>query len=493
MVVFGGIIFYLTATRLFSMCTINIHEVTQYESSNPLLNLVVIVCFVAILYGIKVFLSKRKKAVQHLRVIKLVTVLVAVFGTWLVISTQLWPHSDQMSVFAVASELRSHIYTAWQKGGYMFMYPNQNGDVFFIWLTTKIIGDYNNVGLQFINVVSLVGTYLCAYGIYRQQRNGETYSTGIFIGMCAFLPLAMYVTFVYGTLVGLFLSMAALLFADRFYRSRKVWNLLLAGVLMILAVLIKSNYLIFMIGMLVILVLDAIGRRNRGQLLRGLAGAAAMIVVYVGVSQGFQMAVTKLTGEKTNRGMPVAAWISMGMNESERASGWFDPALTEGVFSGNQYDIEAADRQAHANLQTRLQEFQENPAQMCAFYSRKIASQWNNPEFQGFWIQQNRESKVYMSGLSKTVISGENKVLNLYVEYYHLLVLFGVAVFIIFGFNKIKARDLTFAVIFVGGFLFHILWEAKCQYTVVYFVLLVPYAVRGYQQLVSCLEVRFHK
>ena len=35
------------------------------------------------------------------------------------------------------------------------------------------------------------------------------------------------------------------------------------------------------------------------------------------------------------------------------------------------------------------------------------------------------------------------------------------------------------AVIFIGGFLFHLFWEAKSQYTAFYVLLLIPDAVRG--------------
>ena len=33
--------------------------------------------------------------------------------------------------------------------------------------------------------------------------------------------------------------------------------------------------------------------------------------------------------------------------------------------------------------------------------------------------------------------------------------------------------------IFIGGFIFHLFWEAKGQYTITYFVLLIPYCVKG--------------
>ena len=46
-------------------------------------------------------------------------------------------------------------------------------------------------------------------------------------------------------------------------------------------------------------------------------------------------------------------------------------------------------------------------------------------------------------------------------------------------------------VIFIGGFLFHILWEAKGQYTLPYCVCLLPMCVWGYGFAVAW--IREHK
>ena len=38
---------------------------------------------------------------------------------------------------------------------------------------------------------------------------------------------------------------------------------------------------------------------------------------------------------------------------------------------------------------------------------------------------------------------------------------------------------LLLPMIFIGGFIFHLFWEAKGQYTITYFVLLIPYCAKG--------------
>ena len=58
----------------------------------------------------------------------------------------------------------------------------------------------------------------------------------------------------------------------------------------------------------------------------------------------------------------------------------------------------------------------------------------------------------------------------------------------IIRFKRNDIKQLTFAIIFIGGFLFHLIWEAKCQYTITYFVLLIPYSVKGYIDLSKYID-----
>lgn len=58
----------------------------------------------------------------------------------------------------------------------------------------------------------------------------------------------------------------------------------------------------------------------------------------------------------------------------------------------------------------------------------------------------------------------------------------------------LRSKDFkVLAVIFVGGFLFHFIWEAKCQYTVVYVLLLIPYAVMGYNAVCKIIAEQKNK
>lgn len=64
------------------------------------------------------------------------------------------------------------------------------------------------------------------------------------------------------------------------------------------------------------------------------------------------------------------------------------------------------------------------------------------------------------------------------------IILFGV---LFFAFLKKRKTDveLYYCMVIIGGFIFHTFWEAKCQYILPYFVLMLPLSAAGYTELLS--------
>ncbi len=89
-------------------------------------------------------------------------------------------------------------------------------------------------------------------------------------------------------------------------------------------------------------------------------------------------------------------------------------------------------------------------------------------------------------------VRGQNffsKILNLL----QFMVLMGSLLFCVFDTSRIKNGWIMLQTIFVGGFLFHVFWEAKCQYTLPYFILLIPIAIKGYSNICHIVEQTIQK
>ncbi|MDD5872364.1 MAG: hypothetical protein PUD90_02710 [Clostridia bacterium] len=68
-------------------------------------------------------------------------------------------------------------------------------------------------------------------------------------------------------------------------------------------------------------------------------------------------------------------------------------------------------------------------------------------------------------------------------DIFQTLVYAGTFAWLWYGRKNITFEQMILGICLIGGFLFHIVWEAKGQYTMVYFLLIIPYAVEGWRRL----------
>lgn len=61
------------------------------------------------------------------------------------------------------------------------------------------------------------------------------------------------------------------------------------------------------------------------------------------------------------------------------------------------------------------------------------------------------------------------------------------------GRKSLGPQKLLLATMFVGGFVFHLFWEAMCQFAMPYFFLLIPMAAAGLLALADQAEIKLDK
>ena len=119
-----------------------------------------------------------------------------------------------------------------------------------------------------------------------------------------------------------------------------------------------------------------------------------------------------------------------------------------------------------------------------SFLSKKVASQWNNPEFQCFWITNVRSSDIEKSPVISDILSLKGS--STFIAFLNIMqsiILFGSMLYAV---NTLIEGTFAGAAVlpltFIGGFIFHLFWEGKCQYTLPYFMLLLPLSIIGFLQ-----------
>lgn len=178
------------------------------------------------------------------------------------------------------------------------------------------------------------------------------------------------------------------------------------------------------------------------------------------------MLVQNKTGVQLGKGTPMISYIEMGLQDTEGSPGWFN-SYNWDVYTNNGNDSEKASEQVKGDLKETVLYYLKNPKQFISFMYRKTISQWCNPDFQGTWILRNSDFYIHS---------------DRYYEFFNIfesIVFLGTLAYIYYTGRHMPLHRLLLPMIFIGGFIFHMFWEAKCQYTVTYFVLLIPYCVKG--------------
>ncbi|MDE7359958.1 MAG: hypothetical protein K2N39_11125, partial [Lachnospiraceae bacterium] len=435
------------------------------------------------------------------------TLLTLVLAASYVGMTQLYPGSDPAKVYDIAMQWRQGDFSSFEEEAYLFCYPFQSGIVLFFYLLSFLFGEGNFVGIQLVNVVfmaviyglltKLSGLFGVAAGEgtagFEQKRRGL--QTAVYVGLLVWVPLAFYVTYLYGILPGMALSLGAVYFAQRYLAVRRYRYIAAASLCMGLATVIKMNCLIYLIAIACFLAYDAISLWFLSGEKKWKEGAVSLIFIAcmgLGVvicTQVSNACVERITGRELPEGEVMLSWVVMGMQEAPLGPGGYNGYIGN-VFTEYHYDTELVTQASLEELQKIVTRMSENPLdEGLPFLARKTAFQWNDPTFICLDRTRGRKAQTQMPGWLKSVIDGRGSVrLSVVLNYMQTLVLLGMLFYLFLRWRKGTLYELMGAVVFLGGYLFHTFWESSASYTIPYFVLLIPYAVCGMAEWTALLE-----
>lgn len=467
---------FLFMQSLFTTVRISFdgNEKSYYIDGNPAVIGILVFITMAILLFVYSNKGLRTKIAKYFMIIMLT--ISPVFA----LMAQNIPFADQYSCMETAAQMLEGNMSAFDAGNYMDKYANQNGLVLFYYVLGKVFGSYNYILVQLLNAVMIDVLYVMVYRYLKKYA--PKYTDITILCLCAFFPLTLYTTFVYGTMIGLVLSIVAMIFQQMFFREHKWKYLLYSGVLIALAVQFKSNYLVFFVGMLICLVFHFVKEKSSKKLIP-LGGVFLLCLCLVFGNSLTRVSLNKITDGASAgiKGTPSLAWVVMGLQESNRAPGWYN-AYNGHVFEENNFDYELTQLQCKQDLQEEIVKKLNNPKESLVFFSKKIASQWCEPSFQGFW--NNREeykSEIKRSDFYYDITSSSgrlNRIIYFGLDIFQSFVYLGVIFYIILDKRKIISHNIGL-IIFIGGFVFHLFWEGKSSYAFPYFVIIIPYAVSG--------------
>jgi hypothetical protein len=459
-------------------------EKTIFLSDSILLNL----CAVMITVLIVKLIGKNRNVRQAVRAFNedphlfpmtaaLILLISASLGLLWIVSVQAEPGADQLYIMQAAEQISHGDLSAFEDGGYLQMYHHQLGSVTALILLGRLFGSGNWMAFQACNTGALLLVEYALMKMVRLQGGGKISS--LFTGLLCilFVPLGMYVTFVYGTLWGLALSLLGYVHALAFFQKGKGIHLFLGGLETGLGFFLKSNYLIFAIALALTGILQAL-HAKKGKPLLVTLGTIAFTAAFLSANV---LTFRLVNRSRYDSGIPNSAYIAMGTAENSlRADGWYDAGYITGLYRETDGDPQSMQEISMERLQDHLNGFRKNPQKLFDFLLNKTASQWNNPTFQGLWIAQ-----VHNHAESSFLTDRSEDAFYAYLNLLMPVIQAGALVCLIRKRQEMTPADLLAGLTVVGGFTFHLFWEGKCQYTLPYFVLLFPYTVRGYASLME--------
>lgn len=464
-------------------------EAILYEKDDLVMNFFLMGAFFLIMFGLRRFANAFMKISDIVLIAGLAVYTVTLGFIWIFMAQSI-PAADSGTLTQTAVDVVNGNFNSfftsnndfYNNVSYYQLYPFQLGFVLISEVIYTIFGTSTAMPMQVFNVLALAALYIALVLIVKRifKSKAVTFITVFLLAGC--IQAVFFTTFVYGNIIGVAAAMWSCYFAIRFMQSEKKNRYLLfipTALLMALAVVAKYNNMIWLAALSIALIIYVIKTKKWVHLV------SIAFVIFIAVGS-FNLAIygyEKRSGVELGDGVSQLLYFDAGINESSMAPGWYND-LGKSTYLKANCNKEAAEQVARTDIEQRLNKFSNDKPYARDFFSKKILSQWNEPSYESIWVSQVKghyNGEVKEDTLLHSVYSGNwGKFFYDYFDFYHMIVFILFAVGMI-GLMKKKCDTTTIMLLtgLVGGFLYHLLFEAKSQYLLTYFIVMVPFAAYG--------------
>ncbi len=464
------------------------NEATFFCKDNWLLNIIAVIAFVAILILIKKkavvsnFVNKLQDDVFFAKSKKTILWTITIVGFLWVIITQYVPGSDQLDVLSSAYKYGTGAVDMVQAGGYLDKWPHNIGITTIERILAFFVGDFNITFMQLLNALGIMLIYKKMVDTW--DKLGGSRLSQICTLACGviFYPLIMYASFVYGNIWHVTLALIAFDAELKFFEKQKYVYIVQCVLALGFSFLIKASAIIFLVALVIFAIIKC--ATEKSNVVKTLVLIIAMSIAVSVFSSVPKTILSKTTGQEI-RDDGIWSFIAMALQEDGTAPGWYNGYCLN-VYYDNGRDAELAEKLAKEETFNRLNYLFSDKHHAYQFFSKKIASMWNEPTYEAYWVNQVRTHRVVFPKWLDAFMSAKGytagaRVFNIF----QILILTGTVFWLILE-DKTKFVNKSFLLLcFVGGFTFNLMWETKSQYAITYFIMLFPYAFTGFEMLLD--------
>lgn len=480
---------YVAIMSIFQTCIIDptnySSEVIIFQDDLYVINIFCLAIFTVALFKINKhteFFSKINIKFMEIGLFAFSTVI----GLIWIFSVQSTPAADSYNIYETATQAAQGIYTTLYDGSnfynsefydgisYYNCYPFQLGFVLISEIIYRIFGIDSTMPLQVINVLCVASAYLAVAKITKHIFGRKKIEFIVILALAGCIQPVLFCTFVYGNIIGMCCALWASYFLIRYFQTNKYILLLPCGVLLVVSAIAKYNNLIYLVAFVIMLIVHTVKAKKW----QSVAFALALCIAVVGTSNLVIKSYELRANTEFKGGVSQILYLDMGLNESYMAPGWYNN-IALNLYKDNNTDIDAAEAQAWADINSRLEKMSSDSEYAINFFGNKILSQWNEPSYESIWVSEVKGHNTdVQTGLGKAVYDGSTgQFLELYFNFYMMvvLILFTIGIYFMFLYKKTNIQTVLLPLVLLGGFGYHLLFEGKSQYVLTYIVLLLPY------------------
>lgn len=419
-----------------------------------------------------------------------VSVWTIILGAVWVYSSNSSPSEDSWRVMTAAYQFAENNFESFNADNrYFYDYSFQLGYVFFNEIIIRIAMIFgkpeNLLFIEMINVILLAASYIAIIlintRIFKDDRIRHV--TAIML-MFAAQPL-IFSSFLYGIIPGMTFALYGVLFMILYLQKDKFAYGIISAVCTALAVMIKTNNNIVLVAICIIVFVTMFRRKKILKDLLYIVITAALSLSVSPTVKSFYEARAELDlGDP----IPYSAWFAMGLNEADNAPGWYNPSYTVHLYSNNLYNAEDTKSAAMEIIKNRAEYFATTPQARHEFFYKKFISQWNETSYQSIWNNIIRYNYAPRTGIAEWVCGDGEQSAKQYMDYYAQLVFVSVCIGLLACLKNKNILSVIPPLIILGGMTYHLLAEAKSQYSMPYFIMMIGFSAYGIVTAYNFLE-----
>lgn len=393
--------------------------------------------------------------------------------------------ADARSVMNAAVNLLNGDLSYLDRGGYIYRYPHQLGLMLYDLIPAALGG--SPVICFIMNFGFVLGINYLTYKISDHLFKDERINTVTVILSFAFLPQLFFIIFAYGLIPGFFFMMLAFYNALKFVDGYKTKNLVGAVLASGAALIFKKNFMIGAVAVILYLVLRLMMDKKLKSVVAIALVALSLVLPMKIIIGSFELFADK----KLDQGAPTVLWLAMGtdIDNNVRGPGWYN-SYNYRTYDMAGYDAAAASEAGSKKLSENMDKIKNEPARAFEFFRDKNVSQWCEPMYQSVWSGPLEDcgqttdtaltQSIYTGGRAEDMIASVSKFVTVALWFFAL-------VYLVVCAKGHSGWELMY-MFFMGGFIFHTVWEGKSQYIYPYVFCLIPFAACAIRRCITAFS-----